>query len=139
MENYRGWEQGRRAMLALPVWLCVLLIPFFAWLDVIVPRPRLVLVASLVAFGLLATLKCSIGIPNGDKELGWNGVGLLAAGLVWAPILAITAAYPFYLMGAAMLWIIYTMQKWRGRGDSVGAGSTPTSDEGSGEPSVRNR
>ena len=84
MENFRGWERGRRAMLALPGWLCVLLMPYFAWLDVIVPRPRLVLVASLAAFGLLATLKCSIGIPNGDGELGWNGVGLLAAGLLWA-------------------------------------------------------
>ena len=137
MEKYRGWDQGRRAMLALPGWLCVLLIPYFAWLDVIVPRPRLVLVASLAAFGLIATLKCSVGIPNGDEELGWSGVGLLAVGLLWAPFLAITAAYPFYLMGAAVLWLSYTTQKWRGRGDGVGAESTHTSDEGPGEPSVR--
>ncbi len=138
MENFRGWERGRRAMLALPGWVCVLLIPYFAWLDVIVPRLRLVLVASLAAFGFLATLKCSIGIPNGDGELGWSGVGLLAVGLLWAPFLAITAAYPFYLLGATTLWLLYRMQDRRGRGEGVGAEPTHASNQGSSESSVRN-
>jgi len=56
--------------------------PYFAWLDVIVRRPRVVLIASLAAFGFLATLKCSVGIRNGGGELGWSGVGLLAVGLL---------------------------------------------------------
>jgi hypothetical protein len=92
-------------MVGLPAWTVVLLIPYFAWLDIIVPRPRVVLAASLAAFGLLAVLKCSVGIPNGDGELGWIGVGFLAAGLLWVPFIPITIIYPFYLAGAALLWL----------------------------------
>lgn len=92
------WERGWRAMESLPRWLFFALLPWYAWLDILVPRRRLVVMASLAAFSLLTYLKLRVGLPNGDSELGWGEIALLSLGLAWFPFLMIAIAYPFYLV-----------------------------------------
>ena len=108
-----GWERGRQAMSVLPKWLFFLLLPWYIWLDIIVPRPRVVFSASVAAFTLLAVLKWRVGIPNGENELGWGEVWLLSVGLFWFPFMMITVIYPFYLASVAVLWIVSRIDQHR--------------------------
>jgi hypothetical protein len=100
-------------MMALPTWLAVLLLPWFSWLDVIVPRQRVLLASSIGAFALLAALRSWAGIPNGDHELDWGEVGLLSVGHIWAPLLVVTILYPIYLVGVVVLWLVFLFEQRR--------------------------
>jgi len=104
-------------METLPKWLMIILLPWFTWLDIIVPRPRVVLSASVAAFASLAVLKWRVGIPNGDGELGWGQICLMSAGLFWFPFLLISVIYPFYLASVAVLWVTARIERRRRSSD----------------------
>ena len=97
-----GWVRGRRTLAALPPWLRIFVLPWFVWLDIIVPRRRVVLLAAIAAAALLTGLRGWAGI--GKDDLSWTTIALLATGHIWFPLVVLCPILcPFLMLGAVVV------------------------------------
>jgi hypothetical protein len=85
-------------MARLPVWLQWVVAPWFAWLDLFVPRPVTVVGAGVAAAVGLVTLQWWYGVD----ELRWWEIAVLSTAHVWVPLLVFGPILVPYTLAAGL-------------------------------------
>jgi hypothetical protein len=109
MAKIRGWERGQRMMARLPPWLQVIVAPWFAWLEIIVPRPRVVIAVGVAGAAFLVALQRYYGV----NELSWGEITALATAHVWFPLLVMAPVLLPFVLGGFLLWTVVTRMQER--------------------------
>ena len=108
MAQIRGWERGRRMVAKLPLWLRVVVEPWLAWLDIIVPRPRVVVAVGVAAAVFLVAFQRYYEV----RALGWGEIAALCTAHVWFPLLVMAPVLlPLVLVGFLVFKVAARVQQ----------------------------